>query len=226
MSLLTSISKRLILTTQLQIIKIIIRVNSSGDIFIAKIDRPNCFNRFHSETMLLLAALCMDYCSKFVICTIKKYSYNKVLYSDDCAKYNITAAKKIYLYIYGQDAYINTDYLYCLDHKETDELSEPGYLCDGIGEFQYCKNAGKKLYYIDRLLYDWYCCDQKYIPMPTKSPVPPRTPWRTRTFMPTPVSTHQRTEIKTPDPSVIPVTKNNKNNIANLVSFFVLTSLT
>ena len=170
--------------------------------------------------MLLLAALCMDYCSKFVTCHVTRIDMYNV--EDECTKkYNISAAKVIKYYPTSR-----TIYLYCLDHKETDELTEPGYLCDGIGEFQYCKNAGKKLYYIDRLLYDWYCCDQKYIPMPTKSPVPPRTPWRTRTFMPTPVSTHQRTEIKTPDPSVIPVTKNNKNNIANLVSFFVLTSLT
>ena len=194
-------------------------MNSSDNILIAKIDRPNCFNRFHSETMLLLAALCMDYCSKFVTCYVTRIDMYNV--EDECTKkYNISAAKVIKYYPTSR-----TIYLYCLDHKETDELTEPGYLCDGFGEWKTCANAGKTYTYITRVYKDQYCCNQKYIPFPTKSPIPPRTPWRTRTFMPTPVSTPQRTEIKTPDPSVIPMFKNNKINTGNLVSFFVLTTL-
>ena len=186
------------------------------------------FNRFHSETMLLLAALCGMYCSNFWRCTNQQITSTFISYDYFCTNLNLTAAKIIYYYVNYGDRYKQFNYYYCLDYKETDELTEPGYLCAQIvTEYSICRNAGQKDTWITRLdSKNFYCCDQKYIPMPTKSPIPPRTPWRTRTFAPTPVSTPQRTEIKTPDPSVIPVTKNNKNNIANLVSFFVLTSLT
>ena len=163
--------------------------------------------------MLLLAALFINYCSKFVTCTKNQKSCPYKI--NDCSKYNITAAKEI-----GKDISYSL-YLYCMDYKETDELTQPGYLCNGMGALTICTSLGKKATLINRLEYNYYyCCNQKYLPFPTS------TPLRTRTFMSTPVSTPQRTEIKTPDPSVIPVTKNNKNNIANLVSFFVLTSLT
>ena len=132
-------------------------------------------------------------------------------FDDKCTKqYNISAAKEI-----KRNTGSPTTYLYCLDYKETDELTEPGYLCDGFGEWTTCANAGKTYTYITRVYKDQYCCNQKYIPLPTKSPIPPRTPWRTP----------HRTEIKTPDPSVIPMSKNNKINTGNLVSFFVLTTL-
>ena len=121
------------------------------------------------------------------------------------------AAKTINILWYLHGDYYYYTYLYCLDYKEKYELIEPGYLCDRFVELQYCNTAVNDPYYIDHLEVDYYCCVMKYKPFPSQ--------------MPSPVPTPHRTEIKTPDPSVIPVTKNNKNNVANLVSFFVLTTL-
>ena len=137
----------------------------------------------------------------------------------NCAEKKLITANITFTHNVGSTIYN----LYCLDYKETDELTEPGYLCDVIAnDWIRCPIISA---YVNKYLFTsgnahLYCCNGKYLPPPTKSPI------RTKTFAPTPVSSPHRTEIKTPDPSVIPVTKNNKNNIANLVSFFVLTSLT
>lgn len=150
----------------------------------------------HSETMLLLAALCTFYCSNLVACC-----KNNGCNDNPCTNYNLTNAKLL-------QAFNGQIFIYCIDYKVTEELTEPGNLCDAIVQIykSICdENYGGQTKYITSFYYgcNIYCCNYKYL-----------APFPTKTFMPTSV------------PSVIPVTKNNKNNIANLVSFFVLTSLT
>ena len=138
---------------------IIIRVNSSDNILIAKIDRPNCFNRFHSETMLLLAALCGMYCKEFITC------------ASGACNLLINKSTDLLINVYYR---MGTD-VYCTKAETVDVLSKPGHWCSGTSvQERTCYNLGTTYAMGYDRKYCYWCLNHKYIPPASPEPTIPK----------------------------------------------------
>ena len=114
--------------------------------------------------MMLLFVLCGTYCSSFAMLENRTRVDNSVHKALD---------------------WCNPGFLYCMNYKTTDILTEPGYLCSSIA-LSTKNTVINKIFLKSCNRGTWYCYNYQYLPI--------RTPLPSRTFAPTP----QRTPVRTP----------------------------
>ena len=130
--------------------------------------------------------------------------------------------------------YCNPGFLYCMNYKTTNILTEPGYLCNSIDIYKKWVTAINQTFLKTCNRGTWYCYNYQYLPArtplltrtfaqtPKRTPVrtPQRTPLLTRTFAQTPQRTPEYTPILTrtfaqtfgPTPQITPTKTEKRKN--------------